>query len=88
MTIMKTQDLTVKIQHKEILTKINLSFAAGRTTAIIGPNGSGKSTLLKALTTILQDRFYLKTEILKNLVKKSWHVIWQSCHRIRLYQLI
>lgn len=49
MTIMKTQDLTVKIQHKEILTKINLSFAAGRTTAIIGPNGSGKSTLLKAL---------------------------------------
>ena len=49
MDIMKTRDLTIKIQNKDILTKINLSFLAGKTTAIIGPNGSGKSTLLKAL---------------------------------------
>jgi len=49
MDIMKTHDLTIKIQNKDILTNINLSFLTGKTTAIIGPNGSGKSTLLKAL---------------------------------------
>jgi len=49
MDIMKTRDLTIKIQNKEILNNINLSFLTGKTTAIIGPNGSGKSTLLKAL---------------------------------------
>jgi iron complex transport system ATP-binding protein len=49
MDIMKTRDLTIKIQNKDILTNINLSFLTGKTTAIIGPNGSGKSTLLKAL---------------------------------------
>lgn len=40
----------------EILHDVNLTFNAGRFTAVLGPNGSGKSTLLKSilgLTTTL-----------------------------------
>lgn len=41
--------VSIVYQKKTILEDINLTFAAGKTTAVIGPNGSGKSTLIKAI---------------------------------------
>jgi iron complex transport system ATP-binding protein len=38
----------------QVLSEIDLSFAAGRITAIIGANGSGKSTLLHAVARLLK----------------------------------
>jgi len=52
---LKTANLKVAIDGKEILHGISASFSAGRRTAIIGPNGAGKSTLLKALAAINTD---------------------------------
>lgn len=34
------------LQDKAVLSDINLTFEAGKTTALVGPSGSGKSTLL------------------------------------------
>ncbi|WP_074814467.1 ABC transporter ATP-binding protein [Selenomonas ruminantium] len=52
---LKTANLKVAIDGKEILHGISAAFPAGRRTAIIGPNGAGKSTLLKALAAINTD---------------------------------
>lgn len=41
--------VSVRIEHKPVLTNINLHIKAGKVTALLGPNGAGKSTLLKSL---------------------------------------
>ena len=46
---LRIQDLTVKIDNKTILDRINLHAHCGELIAIIGPNGAGKSTLLKTI---------------------------------------
>lgn len=43
------EQVSVQCQKNTILDHIDLTFAAGKTTAIVGPNGSGKSTLIKAI---------------------------------------
>lgn len=43
------RNLSVYIQHHQILKNISFSVPAGSTTAILGPNGAGKSILLKTI---------------------------------------
>lgn len=43
--MLQLQNLTVKVDKKTILNKINYRFSKGKIYAIMGPNGSGKSTL-------------------------------------------
>src|SRR3989338_4704192 len=43
--MLQLQNLTVRIDKKTILNKINYRFGKGKIYAIMGPNGSGKSTL-------------------------------------------
>lgn len=45
-----TQDLSVSIQQKELISKVNFRAEPGQLVSIAGPNGSGKTTLLRALT--------------------------------------
>ncbi|MDF2565325.1 MAG: Iron-chelate-transporting ATPase [Massilibacillus sp.] len=54
MGIISTKNITVILNHKEILKDISMSIAEGKRTVILGPNGSGKSTLLKALAGLLK----------------------------------
>ncbi|WP_373031607.1 Fe-S cluster assembly ATPase SufC [Sulfurovum sp.] len=49
MSIMKIENLQVKIGDKQILKGLNLELEPGKVHAIMGPNGAGKSTLSKAL---------------------------------------
>ncbi|WP_373084046.1 heme ABC transporter ATP-binding protein [Sneathiella sp.] len=43
-------NLSYSAARQQILENINVTFEAGKISAILGPNGAGKSTLLKCLT--------------------------------------
>ncbi len=45
----KIQNISVKINHEEIIKNVSFDVHCGELTMIIGRNGAGKSTLLKAL---------------------------------------
>ena len=61
------KDLSVKIENKNILKKLNLSINKGEVHAIMGPNGSGKSTLANVLAG---KEDYVKVIILRFLGHK------------------
>lgn len=54
MQIMSARNITITLNHKEILKEVSLSIGEGKRTVILGPNGSGKSTVLKALAGLLK----------------------------------
>ena len=43
------KNINLEINHKRILSNINLTFKFGENILLLGPNGSGKSTFLKLL---------------------------------------
>lgn len=43
--LLQIKDLSVSVEEKEILHKINLKIGRGETHVLMGPNGAGKSTL-------------------------------------------
>lgn len=45
-------DLRVEIDHKRLLSDVNLTVSAGETVAVMGRSGAGKSTLLRAVAGI------------------------------------
>lgn len=48
-SLLSIKNLSVSIEEKEILKKINLEIKEGEVVVLMGPNGSGKSTLSFAL---------------------------------------
>ena len=48
-TAIEIRNLGVCLRKIDILTEVNCSIPAHRTTAVIGPNGAGKTTLLLAI---------------------------------------
>lgn len=53
------KNLSVEVNHKQILKNLNLEIKSGEIHAIMGPNGTGKSTLTKV---IMGDKNYRVTE--------------------------
>lgn len=49
MHILKIEELTVSVEEKVILNKLNLTMKSGEIHAIMGPNGTGKSTLTRVI---------------------------------------
>ena len=74
--MIEIKDLSLKLDDKIILNKINLSFSEGKIHGLIGPNGVGKTSLIKCLTGIYSltdgEILYDNEEVYNNpLVKKK-----------------
>lgn len=52
--ILKIEDLSVNIDGRQILDKINLNVVQGKIITIIGPNGSGKTTLVRCILKLIK----------------------------------
>lgn len=52
--MLETQDLSVKLNGRQILDHIRFRVQEQQVVGLIGPNGSGKSTLLKCIYRVLQ----------------------------------
>lgn len=48
--MLKTENLSFRVESKFLLQNANLDFEEGRFHVIMGANGAGKSTLLKLLS--------------------------------------
>ncbi len=46
---LEIKNLSVSVEDKEIINKLNLTIESGTVVALMGPNGSGKSTLANVL---------------------------------------
>lgn len=51
---LRAQGLSVVIGARNVLDHVDVTFAAGRVSALCGPNGCGKSTLLRTLGGLLK----------------------------------
>ncbi|MFZ9519686.1 MAG: heme ABC exporter ATP-binding protein CcmA [Silvanigrellaceae bacterium] len=49
MTILKCEDLELKVGYKTLIRGFSLELNAGESMAVVGPNGLGKTTLLRSL---------------------------------------
>ncbi len=52
--LLRTERLSVRIDHHAILDSIDISIRAGGAVALLGRNGAGKSTLLRALAGLVE----------------------------------
>lgn len=51
---LEIKDLSLSLQKKEILKKVNLCVKSGEFLSLLGASGSGKTTLLKAIAGIIE----------------------------------
>ncbi|AJC22767.1 ABC transporter ATP-binding protein [Pandoraea pulmonicola] len=51
---LRAQGLSVAVGARNVLDHVDVTFAAGRVSALCGPNGCGKSTLLRTLGGLLK----------------------------------
>ena len=52
-TLLKVENLSVKLDGEEIIQNLSFEVKEGETLAILGPNGAGKTTLLRALLGVI-----------------------------------
>jgi iron complex transport system ATP-binding protein len=72
-TLLHVRDITVKVDHKILLSNISFQLHQGDYLSVLGPNGAGKSTLLKTLMGIIKPTkgtIFLNQQSLSQLSQK------------------
>lgn len=49
MALLDVQNISVRVEEKQVLNNVNLQIQSGETHVLLGPNGAGKSTLGNAI---------------------------------------
>ena len=49
MPLLDVQNISVRVEEKQVLSNVNLQIQSGETHVLLGPNGAGKSTLGNAI---------------------------------------
>ena len=52
-TLIQSQNISLHIGGKEVLSGISLNISKGEIVTVIGPNGAGKTTLLRLLLGLI-----------------------------------
>ena len=79
--IVEVQNLTLKIQNKQILKNISFSIPTNETVAIVGESGSGKTlTALSLLGLIPNNSFFSsnKMNFLNKSLNNNSEKVWRS----------
>lgn len=82
--MIQAKDISLTVNGREILRKVNLELQAGTFTAIAGPNGAGKSSLLKILSN--ESSRYQGDIIINGVTAKSYSAAQLSSVRAVLPQ--
>ena len=62
MTLLRAQNVSVRLGHAEIVKDASFSLARGELTALVGPNGAGKTTLVRALAGLIASQGNIEIE--------------------------
>jgi iron complex transport system ATP-binding protein len=62
MTLLRAENVSVRLGHAEIVKDASFSLARGELTALVGPNGAGKTTLMRALAGLIASQGQIEIE--------------------------
>lgn len=66
MALLELKNITLKLDNRNILNNLSISFEKGRVHAVVGPNGAGKSTLAYTIMGLNAYRGFSGDIIFKN----------------------
>ncbi|WDV47471.1 ABC transporter ATP-binding protein [Clostridiaceae bacterium M8S5] len=86
--MINVENVSKKIQNKNILENINFRLLDGDVLGIVGPNGTGKSTLISVMSSVIKPTtgnisFYENDKVITNNIKSKIGYIPQE---IALYE--
>lgn len=73
--ILKTEELTKKYDHKEVVDSLSLEIRKGEIFGLLGPNGAGKSTTLNMICSIVKPTYGSVELFGKNVAKHKKEVM-------------
>ncbi len=62
MTLLRAENVNVRLGHAEIVKGASFSLGRGELTALVGPNGAGKTTLMRALAGLIAAQGHIEIE--------------------------
>ena len=73
MTLLRAENVSVRLGQAEIVKGASFSLARGELTALVGPNGAGKTTLMRALAGLIASQGTIEIEgrTLANLLPRE-----------------
>ncbi len=75
---LNVRDLSVQLGQKNVIDKIDFSFASGQIVAVVGRNGAGKTTLFRALMKLLPYKGEIEIKSESTVLEPHFNMIFQN----------